>query len=83
MFKIVEDRILALKCKSEESVVYENNKNKESNREIRREYSQMDEMIFLKQLLKLVRLPLINIKSLVTDIKFSGFFEIDKIFEAI
>lgn len=34
-------------------------------------------------MLKLIRLPLINTKNLVTDIKFSGFFESESIFEAI
>lgn len=34
-------------------------------------------------MLNFVRLPLINMKQLVTDIKFSGFFEDQSIFEAI
>ena len=33
------------------------------------------EYAFLKEMLKFVRLPLINMKQLVTSIKFSGFFE--------
>jgi len=40
-------------------------------------------MAFLKELLKYIRLPLINVKTLVTDIKFSGFFDDHRIFEAI
>ena len=38
---------------------------------------------FLKSMLKHVRLPLINMRQLVTDIKFSGFFEDSAIFEAL
>lgn len=34
-------------------------------------------------MLKFVRLPLINMKQLVTDIKFSGFFDDQSIFEAL
>ena len=34
-------------------------------------------------MLKFVRLPLINMKQLVTNIKFSGFFEDKTIFEAL
>ena len=41
------------------------------------------EYTFLKEMLKFVRLPLINMKQLVTDIKFSGFFEDQAIFEAL
>jgi hypothetical protein len=42
-----------------------------------------DEQTFLKQMLKYVRLPLINMRQLVTDIKFSGYFEDQAIFEAL
>jgi hypothetical protein len=38
---------------------------------------------FLKSMLKHVRLPLINMRQLVTDIKFSGFFDDQAIFEAL
>lgn len=38
---------------------------------------------FFKEMLKFVRLPLINMKQLVTDIKFSGFFDDQSIFEAL
>ena len=38
---------------------------------------------FLKGLLKYVRLPLINMKQLVTEIKFSGYFDDQAIFEAL
>jgi hypothetical protein len=34
-------------------------------------------------MLNFVRLPLINMKQLVADIKFSGFFEDQAIFEAL
>lgn len=34
-------------------------------------------------MLKFVRLPLINMKQLVTSIKFSGFFDDQAIFEAL
>ena len=37
----------------------------------------------MKDLLKFVRLPLCNMKQLVTNIKFSGFFEDQVIFEAL
>ena len=37
----------------------------------------------MKLLLQHIRLPLINMKTLVTDIKFSGFFEDQRIFEAL
>ena len=43
----------------------------------------MKEYAFLKDLLKFVRLPLCNMKQLVTSIKFSGFFEDQVIFEAL
>jgi hypothetical protein len=38
---------------------------------------------FLKDMLAFVRLPLMNMKQLVTDIKFSGYFEDKAIFEAL
>jgi hypothetical protein len=34
-------------------------------------------------MLNYVRLPLINNKNLVTEIKYSGFFDMERIFEAI
>jgi hypothetical protein len=34
-------------------------------------------------MLKFVRLPLINMRQLVTDIKFSGYFDDQAIFEAL
>ena len=43
----------------------------------------MKEYAFLKEMLKFVRLPLINMKQLVTNIKFSGFFDDQAIFEAL
>ena len=43
----------------------------------------MKEYAFLKDLLTFVRLPLCNMKQLVTNIKFSGFFEDQVIFEAL
>lgn len=41
------------------------------------------EHAFIKEMLKFVRLPLMNMKQLVTDIKFSGFFDDQAIFEAL
>lgn len=37
----------------------------------------------MKCLMNHIRLPLINLKTLITDIKFSGFFEDSRIFEAL
>jgi hypothetical protein len=45
--------------------------------------SDSSESHFLTDMLKHVRLPLINMKQLVTDIKFSGFFDDQSIFEAL
>lgn len=42
-----------------------------------------EEHAFIKEMLKFVRLPLMNMKQLVTDIKFSGFFDDQAIFEAL
>jgi len=42
-----------------------------------------EEQAFLKSMLKYVRLPLMNMKQLVTDVKFSGFFNDQAIFEAL
>jgi len=42
-----------------------------------------EEQTFLKSMLKYVRLPLMNMKQLVTDVKFSGFFNDQAIFEAL
>jgi len=47
------------------------------------EGEEQKEMEFLTGLLPLLRLPLINIKNLATEIKFSGFFNYESIFEAI
>jgi hypothetical protein len=41
------------------------------------------EQQFLKDMLKHVRLPLIKMRQLVTDIKFSGHFDDSLIFEAL
>jgi len=55
----------------------------DNSRQSEQSLSLNDEQTFLKQMLKHVRLPLINMRQLVTDIKFSGYFEDQSIFEAL
>lgn len=61
-------------------------KEEEDDSEIQRMLSKGKESIelqFYKMLLSHIRLPLIQMKSLITEIKFSGFFDDQKIFEAL
>lgn len=55
----------------------------ESNSKQSEASSLLNEAPFLKKMLKYVRLPLINMRQLVTDIKFSGYFDDQAIFEAL
>jgi hypothetical protein len=50
-------------------------KEEDTSRQSDQSLSLNDEQTFLKQMLRYVRLPLINMRQLVTDIKFSGYFD--------
>jgi len=73
LFKVIEERLIS--SKASEAI-------EESTSEPHSHQSAI-EVEFMKCLLQYIRLPLINPKSLVTDIKFSGFFEDNRIFEAM
>ncbi|CDW84708.1 kelch-like protein 38 [Stylonychia lemnae] len=81
LFKAIEEKILSFKISEskQESKDSEDMKRTSNHNNLIEEY----ELQFLKCLLNHIRLPHINNKLLVTDIKFSGFFEDQKIFEAL
>jgi hypothetical protein len=86
LFKAISDRI------EENKLLFKDNNQSEELKEIAEEensrqsycsHNSLSENNFLKGLLKYVRLPLINMKQLVTEIKFSGYFDDQLIFEAL
>jgi len=84
LFKAIIDRMAAtnenlFQCNEELKEIREEDNSRQSEQSL----SLNDEQTFLKQMLKHVRLPLINMRQLVTDIKFSGYFEDQSIFEAL
>ena len=85
LFRAITERIQATKDDFTTETIIEESKEvrEESNSKQSEVSSLLNEGPFLKKMLKYVRLPLINMRQLVTDIKFSGYFDDQAIFEAL